>query len=122
MPFSNQINVQIPLERPVEGYPKLASHMGNYTSAQIFRRFSSLNSQNLPYLQAELIRLERTLRSLEAKDKLSESGRQHTFSVDWYWLNESRLEDGEQIKTAMAIRGSLRNTVTHLNHLQGWFC
>lgn len=116
MEVPQQSSLEIPLEvlgeaarqNPVEGYPRLACHMGKYTSAQIFRRFSSLNSQNLLYLQAELIHLEQKLRGLEAKDKVSDKGRQRSFSVDWYWLNESRLEHGEQIQTTMAVRGKLK--------------
>jgi hypothetical protein len=90
----------------VEGYPKLACHMGSYTSAQIFRRFSSLNSQNLLYLQAELTHLEKKLRRLEAADKSAQAGNRALYSQDWYWLNNS--QNDEQLKTVLAIRCKLK--------------
>jgi hypothetical protein len=40
------------------GYTALASWMGKFPEAAVFRRFSALNAKNLLYLQAELIQLE----------------------------------------------------------------
>src|SRR3954464_15956130 len=51
----------------VDGYPKLAEHMGGTPEISIFRRFQALNRQNLFYLQAELTRLPGQLRIIEAE-------------------------------------------------------
>jgi hypothetical protein len=67
---------------PIEGYPKLASHMGTYPECAIYRRFGSLNSQNLLYFQSELTHLELKLRRLEATDLTSEEGNRSAYSKD----------------------------------------
>jgi hypothetical protein len=95
---------------PIEGYPKLACHVGTYPECAIYRRFGSLNSQNLLYFQAELTHLERKLRRLEAADLASAEGNRANYSKDWYWLNNSVLEENsEQLETARAIRGMLKD-------------
>jgi hypothetical protein len=43
----------------MEGYEKLAGMMGDKPTLGIFRRFASVGAQNLLYLQAELIYLEK---------------------------------------------------------------
>ncbi|KAF4621891.1 hypothetical protein G7Y89_g14454 [Cudoniella acicularis] len=58
-----------------------------------------LNSQNLLYLQAELVHLEIKLRNLEAADEAK------PYKGDWYWLNGSR---GEQREAVMAVREKLK--------------
>jgi len=94
---------------PIEGYPKLACHMGTYPECAIYRRFGSLNSQNLLYFQAELMHLERKLRRLEAADLASAEGNPSNYSKDWYWLNNSVFEENsEQLGTVRAIRGKLK--------------
>jgi len=42
-------------------YSKLASLMGPHPELAIFRRFSTLNAQNLLYLQTELVHPKRKL-------------------------------------------------------------
>lgn len=49
----------------VDGYPKLARYIGDYPGFAIFRRFASLNSRILLYLQAEIVKLEHELHELE---------------------------------------------------------
>lgn len=94
---------------PIEGYPKLACHMGTYTEYAIYRRFGSLNSQNLLYFQAELTHLERKLRRLEVADLASAEGNRSNYSKDWYWLNNSVFEENnEQLETVLAIRDKLK--------------
>ena len=94
---------------PIEGYPKLACHMGTYPECAIYRRFGSLNSQNLLYFQSELTHLERKLRRLEATDLASTEGNRSNYSKDWYWLNNSVFEENsEQLETIRAIRGMLK--------------
>lgn len=94
---------------PIEGYPKLACHIGKYPEHSIYRRFGSLNSQNLLYLQAELTHLEVKLRRLEAADLASTEGNRSQYSKDWHWLNSSSPEgDSEQLKTVKAMRYTLK--------------
>lgn len=94
---------------PIEGYPKLACHMGTYPECAIYRRFGSLNSQNLLYFQTELTHLEQKLRRLEAADLASAEGNRSNYSKDWYWLNNSIFEENsEQLETVHAIRGKLK--------------
>jgi trans-aconitate methyltransferase len=50
---------------PIDGYPKLARYIQTYPECAIYRRFGSLNSQNLLYFQADLTHLEQKLRQLE---------------------------------------------------------
>ncbi|KAL5322063.1 hypothetical protein ACEPPN_010032 [Leptodophora sp. 'Broadleaf-Isolate-01'] len=92
----------------VEGYPKLACHMGRYTQNAIYRRFSSLNSENILYMQAELVHLEKKLRRLQADDHASSEGHRSNYSRDWYWLNYASEEGSEQWETAVAIRQKLK--------------
>ncbi|KAH8593912.1 hypothetical protein B0O99DRAFT_574662 [Bisporella sp. PMI_857] len=94
---------------PIEGYPKLGCHMGTYPECAIYRRFGSLNSQNLLYYQAELTHLERKLRRLEAADLASAEGNRSKYSKDWYWLDNSVFEgNSEQLETVHVIRSKLK--------------
>jgi hypothetical protein len=60
--------VQLP---PMNGYSKLASLMGAHPELAIFRRFGTLNAQNLLYLQAELIYFENKMRKCVEVDSIS---------------------------------------------------
>lgn len=75
------------LPKPVDGYPKLADHMGSSPEISIFKRFVALNRQNLLYLQAELTSLERRLRNVEAHSANCDptDPRSH-YSRDWEWM------------------------------------
>ena len=94
------------LPAPVPGYPKLAHHMSMYSECAIFRRFNSLNCQNLLYLQAELVHLEERLRYLEAADSSSTDEARHLYSKDWYWLDDS---ESEQLEVVLEIRKRLKD-------------
>jgi hypothetical protein len=78
----------------VEGYPRLAAQMGHYPETGIYRRFASLNSQSLLYLQAELVHLEKKVRQLETIASREQGGNKYLYAKDWYWLKVSE-EDGE---------------------------
>lgn len=73
----------------MEGYAKLASLMGAYPEVAIFRRFGALNAQNLLYLQAELVILEKDLRTFAAADCVSGDPDRALYSTDWYTLSRS---------------------------------
>ncbi|KAK0109283.1 hypothetical protein ONS96_003103 [Cadophora gregata f. sp. sojae] len=95
---------------PVEGYPKLACHMGRYEQSAIYRRFGSLNSQNILYLQAELVHLERRLRRAENEDSASPDGNRSKYSRDWYWLNSYATDEGsDQWEIILNIRHMLKD-------------
>ena len=71
------------------GYAKLASLMGAHPEVAIFRRFGSLNTQNLLYLQAELTGLESELRCVEQEDLESGDLDRSIYGRDWQTLSES---------------------------------
>ncbi|KAL2071856.1 hypothetical protein VTL71DRAFT_13091 [Oculimacula yallundae] len=99
-----------PPSAPVEGYPKLACHMGRYAQSAIYRRFGSLNSQNILYMQAELVHLEKRLRNLQDIDASSNQGHRSKISKDWYWLNNYASEEGsEQWEAVLTIRQKLKD-------------
>jgi hypothetical protein len=103
----------IPLQDLVPGYPKLSGEMGLLPEIAIFRRFGALNSQNLLYLQAELVFMERKLRKVEAEN--IKDYRKSRYAVDWYWLNESQFEDDdpEQIELVQEISKKLKHYSEH---------
>ena len=75
-----------PSSLSMDGYAKLATFMGAYPEVAIFRRFAALNTQNILYLQAELIHLETTLRELEKTDKSSGDAKRIDCAFDWLQL------------------------------------
>lgn len=95
---------------PVEGYPKLACHMGRYAQSAIFRRFGGLNSQNILYMQAELTHLEKRLQKGQGEDAVFAEGNRSKYSRDWYWLkNYAAEENSKQWETVLAIRQKLKD-------------
>jgi hypothetical protein len=94
--------------RHVNGYPKLARHMGASPEMAIFRRFGALNAQNLLYLQAELVHLEKKLREFEKRDSQSSEGMKSQYARDWFWLSRSENDgNDDQWQTVLAIREKL---------------
>lgn len=77
--------------RLAQGYPTLAKHLGSNPELAIFRRFEGLNTQNLLYLQARLVGLEKKLREAELKAE-AEGQPKSWRNRDWDWLQLS----GEQ--------------------------
>lgn len=93
------------------GYTKLASLMGAHPEVAIFRRFSSLNTQNLLYLQAELVSLELKLRRCAQDDATSGHQDRSIYDRDWQSLVSSlHTSDGcpEQWNTILSIRRVLK--------------
>jgi hypothetical protein len=78
----------------VEGYDKLAAFLGSHPEFQYFRRFSTLNTKNLLYLQAELANLEQELKNIIQEDRelaaQEEKKRKYPFSV---WHLKSSAND-----------------------------
>jgi hypothetical protein len=99
----------IPLQDLVTGYPKLAGQMGLIPETTIFRSFAALQAQNILYLQAELVLLEKMLRKRELIDSQDLNGLKSLYSLDWYWLSQSGDDgDEEQWKLVQQIRVKLR--------------
>lgn len=76
------------------GYPKLAELMNILPETSIFRRFGTLNSLNLLYLQAELTDIERKLRKAQVADHKAGTGFRNIYAKNWYFL-EASAQDGD---------------------------
>lgn len=85
------------------GYPQLAARMGKFPEAAIFRNFLALNTQNLLYLQAELVELERKLRHIQVRDEKGGPLKKR-LARDWYFLEK---DGGEQWELVREIRSKL---------------
>lgn len=102
--------------RLVQGYPTLAQHMSSTPEISIFKRFETLNRQNLLYLQAELTSLEKQLRNFEAEStKCDESDPRSQYSRDWEWMTmtDERSTFNPQWKLFLRIRGVLKEYSKH---------
>jgi hypothetical protein len=103
------------LSKLVEGYPRLAGQIGQYPETAILRRFATLNSQNLLYLQAELIHLEEKIRVLEATANRSQSDNKRLYARDWYWLKASaESDDCELWQTVLEAKTKLKEYSPYL--------
>lgn len=81
--------------------------MGHHTELGIFRRFSTLNFQNLLYLQAKLTHLEKDLKLLVQRDQIDPN--RLFYSKDWWSLARSRSDPKKtQWKKVLQIRKTLR--------------
>ena len=95
-----------PLSDLISGYPKFAGRMELIPEIAIFRRFGALNAQNLLYLQAQLVYLERQLRDCEKADN---ANGHEDYAVDWFWLQRSAEDgDGTQWDLVKEIRKVLK--------------
>lgn len=98
----------------MEGYAKLASLMGAHPEVAILRRFGALNTQNLLYLQAELVALENDLRQFSHEDSTSQDPNRELYSRDWYSLSMSKSDAnncegvGNQFRVVLMIRDKLK--------------
>jgi hypothetical protein len=95
----------------MNGYSKLASIMGAHPELANFRRFRTLNAQNLLHLQAELVFLENKLRQCVQADASSGHVDRALYDRDWQSLFESGAtsgENSEQWTTALRIRCVLK--------------
>jgi hypothetical protein len=92
----------------MDGYAKIAHLMGHHSELAIMRRFSTLNIQNILYLQAKLTFLENDLRKLAQKDRAEPS--RSNYSKDWWSLANSTCcrTDKRQWKKVLEIRKTLK--------------
>ena len=73
----------------LNGYPKLASRISQKPELSIFRRFLSLNTENLLYMQAELAILELELKDIVNADLHSGMRMRRQISTSFLALKES---------------------------------
>lgn len=97
------------LARKIRGYPKFAGQIGLRPEFAIFRRFGALNAENLLYLQAELVLLEKALEEQQAIDSQSIHLRKAKYALNWYHLKNS-AENGDtvQLDLVLKIRRTLK--------------
>ncbi|KAF2441486.1 hypothetical protein P171DRAFT_497717 [Karstenula rhodostoma CBS 690.94] len=91
------------LAKKVRGYPKLAGQIGLRPELAIFRRFGALSSENLLYLQAELVLLERKLEEQQKVDNESDHERKTKYALNWYQLKHS-AEHGDTVQLDLVLR------------------
>ena len=77
------------------GYQKLADIMTKHAQVATFQRFDFLNTLNILYLQAELVRLEHDLRENVRDDIESGNYPPSEYPDDGESLNEAESEDIE---------------------------
>ena len=84
-----------PLRR-ITGYEKIALTMSKHDDLSIFRRFNTLNAQNLLYLQAELHILEWEFQEQLAKDLTSTEEERKYYAFDWKTLDRVYQESTDK--------------------------
>jgi hypothetical protein len=91
----------------MEGYYKIARLMGEHHELEIFRRFATLNMQNLLHLQGELTQLELELHDLAKRDETHPDRKFH--SKDWRSLARTPGDGNElQWQKALQVREKLK--------------
>jgi hypothetical protein len=100
----------------MEGYAQLSWRMTTNTDLAIVRRFVTLNTQNLLYLQAELTVLEKRLREIERENCASDVGDRRAYSRDWEKLSNANASEGgddKQWRMFLLIREKLSEYSTY---------
>jgi hypothetical protein len=87
----------------VKGYPRLAGQIELRPEIAMFRRFGSLNAENLLYFQGELTLLERELRTQQLRDHSSGHERKSNYALSWYELSTS-ADDGDECQLKLVYR------------------
>jgi hypothetical protein len=88
------------------GYNEFANLIGSYPELTIYRKFATLTSKNLLYMQAELIYLENQLRVISEVDH--EDPEKRGFGVSWEALNEASGDGAAQKRIVLEIRQKLK--------------
>ena len=96
----------------MDGYQDLASVMSRYFGMGILRRFGTLSTLNLLYLQAELVHLESDLEAITSSDiEQGKAGdkRRGFFTQDWELLSKPLGNgDEKQWEKMLQIREKLK--------------
>ena len=95
---------------PTQSYSSLAELLGNHDGLAIYRRFATLNAQNLLYLQSELINLEDELKRLVLADSNSNDEQRRSFKSDITALKAAPAHEpeGRQWLKVLEIREKLK--------------
>ena len=91
-------------------YQKLSKFMGTWPEMNVFRRFGTLQAQNLLFLQAELSHLEDQLEDIRAERRENEEFSEKEkldLSQDWRALADSN-QTSEEYETVVSIREKLQ--------------
>lgn len=110
----------------MQGYEKLAALLSSSHGLQIFRRFGTLETKNILYLQAELTILEAQLKDIMEQDQGEANAgtlEKRDFLNSWLALKKSDQNpaaDNTQYKKVMEIRKCLKEycELTHLFMLE----
>ena len=92
----------------MEGYAKLSSVISTDSEFAIFRKFGTLNAQNLLYYQAELLDLEDHLNDIASKDRVSQDTDKREFANNWAELSHAPDGKNLQHEKFMQIRQTLK--------------
>ncbi len=108
-----QTNKMSPIQSsqwPARSYSSLAEILGNNDGLAIYRRFSTLNAQNLLYMQSELINLEDELRRLVHAASRADNEKQRVFQSDISALKSAPSDgnEGKQWRKVLEIRVKLK--------------
>ena len=95
---------------PPRSYSSMAEILGNQAGLAIYRRFATLNAQNLLYLQSELINLEAELKKLVLDDSNSDDEQRRVFQSDIGALKSAPADAtaGKQWRKILEIRVKLK--------------
>ncbi|KAL9032127.1 MAG: hypothetical protein Q9180_006684 [Flavoplaca navasiana] len=93
----------------MDGYPRLAHLMGSDPALAIFRRYGSLNAQNLLYMQAEINELQRELQEIALEDRVSGHEEKERYSREWWRLARAQGANSLQWKKCLEIRQKLND-------------
>ena len=80
------------------GYPELSALMGSHPKIAIFQRFATLGSQNLLYLQAELVYLKQELQDIAKEDDESADPVRQSYKNSWSTLKGSDRSGGNSLQ------------------------
>lgn len=81
--------------------------MGESPALTIFRRYGTLNAQNILYMQAEINELEKELQDISSEDRYSSNSEKQRFSREWWRLARAQGGDSLQWKKFLELREKL---------------
>ncbi|MCJ1370042.1 hypothetical protein MMC20_001254, partial [Loxospora ochrophaea] len=89
-------------------YSRLAALLGAHHQVAFFRRFATLNTKNLLYLQSELIHLEGELSNIALEDQTSTDPEKSLFHVSLFELKNSDPAKSLQWQKVLEARKKLK--------------
>lgn len=94
----------------VDGYNRFAELIGTHPDLAMFRRFSTLNSKNILFMQGELIHLETQLRDIACEDRTSDDPERVAFEFCIRTLKgpHDSVDKKEQWSKILEVRDKLK--------------